>query len=116
MTGLLIKTKGEVFLKALYGEDAHMEFSEGWLTAFKTRHGIKQYRTVGESGSVCLQTLEQRLPGLRAMLDRYSWKDIYNMDETGLFYRMQVRVTGFICYRMVWTFTSVAVLTLYLSA
>jgi len=94
LNGELIKSKGKVFLKALYGENADMEFSEGWLSSFKTRHGIKQYRTVGESGSVNLQTLEDRLPGLRAMLDRYALKDIYNMDETGLFYRMQVRLTA----------------------
>lgn len=93
LSGELIKSKGKVFLKALYGENADMEFSEGWLSSFKKRHGIKQYRTVGESGSVNLQTLEDRLPGVRAMLDRYAWKDIYNMDETGLFYRMQVRLT-----------------------
>jgi hypothetical protein len=30
------------------------------------------------------------LPGICQLLDQYAWKDIYNMDETDLFFRMQV--------------------------
>jgi hypothetical protein len=29
-------------------------------------------------------------PGIRQQLDQYAWKDIYNMDEISLFFRMQV--------------------------
>jgi hypothetical protein len=28
------------------------------------------------------------LPGIRQLLDQYEWKDIYNMDEIGLFFCM----------------------------
>jgi hypothetical protein len=37
-----------------------------------------------------MTTLANTLPAIRDVLDQYAWKDIYNMDETGLFYRMQV--------------------------
>ncbi len=38
------------------------------------------------------------VPGIRQLLDQYAWKDIYNMDETGLFFHMQV---WDICYIIV---------------
>jgi hypothetical protein len=34
--------------------------------------------------------IEESLPQIRLTLDQYERRDIYNMDETGLFYRMQV--------------------------
>ncbi len=34
--------------------------------------------------------LANTLPAIRDILDQYAWKDIYNMDKTGLFYWMQV--------------------------
>ena len=68
------------------------EFSNGWLDRFKARYGIKSYRRFGESGSVDTAVIAQARPLLCELLDQYDWKDIYNMDEAGLFYRMQVRI------------------------
>jgi hypothetical protein len=34
--------------------------------------------------------IEESLSQIRLTLDQYERRDIYNMDETGLFYRMQV--------------------------
>ncbi len=34
--------------------------------------------------------LANTILAIHDILDQYAWKDIYNMDETGLFYRMQV--------------------------
>ncbi|KAG8377334.1 hypothetical protein BUALT_Bualt08G0022400 [Buddleja alternifolia] len=42
-----------------------------------------------QSGSVDMDKIEASLPWIREELDKWAWKDIYNMDETGLFYRMQ---------------------------
>ena len=36
-----------------------------------------------------MQAIEQELPNIRHILNEYNLKDIYNMDETGLFWRMQ---------------------------
>ena len=36
-----------------------------------------------------MEALSARLPEIRKTLDEYALNDIYNMDETGLFYRMQ---------------------------
>ena len=46
-------------------------------------------RRFGESGSVDVEALEECLTEIRAQLDQYNATDIYNMDETGLFYRLQ---------------------------
>ena len=79
-----------MFLKEFYPEAEGFEFSNGWLERFKARFAIKSYRRFGESGSVNMMVIENALPAIRELLDQYEWKDIYNMDETGLFYRMQV--------------------------
>ena len=51
----------------------------------KSIWGIKLYFRFGESGSVDMVLTEQVRPGLRKILDICELKDIYNMDETGLF-------------------------------
>jgi hypothetical protein len=94
ISGELIKEKAVVFMKLLYpgGDASRFEsknWSNGWLEAFKQRYGIKSFRRFGESGAVDMTVVERELPKLREVLDQYSWGDIYNMDETGLFFRMQ---------------------------
>jgi len=83
----MIKDKAAKFLAALY-PGATMEFSNGWLEKFKKRHCIRSFREHGESGSANQQAIEETLPELRKLLDGYPLKDIYNMDETGLFYML----------------------------
>ncbi|KAI0995738.1 hypothetical protein K3495_g12442 [Podosphaera aphanis] len=46
------------------------------------------HRQHGESGSVSTELVEQELPPLEALLSGYASRDIFNADETGLFYRM----------------------------
>ena len=65
-----------------------IEFSNGWLQSFCTRHHFKVHRQHGESGSVNTELVEQELPPLKALLSGYASRDIFNADETGLFYRM----------------------------
>ncbi len=89
MSGELLQVKGAKFLKELYPDAPSFEFSNGWLDRFKSRYRIKSYRRFGESGSVDMTVIEEARPKLCQILDQYSWDDIYNMDETGLFYRMQ---------------------------
>ncbi|KAK5774526.1 hypothetical protein PVK06_042381 [Gossypium arboreum] len=91
MTGEMIQTKAKEFLQKMYG-DANFEFnfSIGWLERFKARHGIKSYKRFGESGSVFMKNIEYALPQIRAKMELFDWKDIYNMDETSLFYCLQV--------------------------
>ncbi len=89
MLGDLTKEKAAYFLAELYPSHRAFEFSNGWLESFKNRHDIKSYRRFGESGSAMV-VIEESLPQICLTLDQYERRDIYNMDETGLFYRMQV--------------------------
>jgi hypothetical protein len=90
MSGDLTKEKVAYFLTELYPGHGAFEFSNGWLEAFKNRCGIKSYRRFGESRSTNMAVIKESLPQIRLTLDQYERRDIYNMDETGLFYRMQV--------------------------
>ncbi|XP_065874733.1 CENP-B homolog protein 2-like [Euphorbia lathyris] len=89
MSGELLKEKGNYFLKELYPTATSFVFSNGWLEKFKQRHAIRSFRRFGESGSVDMEKIEAFLPKIKEELDKWPLKDIYNMDETGLFYRMQ---------------------------
>jgi predicted DNA-binding protein YlxM (UPF0122 family) len=61
--------------------------SNGWLEKFRIRHGI-QYRTIcGESASVDIATVDEWKNRLSSITDKYDPNDIYNADETGLFFK-----------------------------
>jgi len=93
MSGDLTKEKAAYFLAELYPGHGAFEFSNGWLEAFKNCRGIKSYRRFGESGLANMVVIEESLSQIRLILDQYERRDIYNMDEIGLFYRMQVSAT-----------------------
>ena len=61
--------------------------SNGWLRSFKDRHNIAGARVCGESGSVDSTTVADWQEKLPSIIDGYSPSDIFNMDETGVFYR-----------------------------
>ena len=63
--------------------------SDGWLAGFKTRHSIKLHRPKGESGSADLEGVDvaQTVVGQIITELGFQLEDIYNMDETGLYYR-----------------------------
>jgi hypothetical protein len=84
----------------LYPDHPSFEFSNGWLEAFKVHHGIKKHRRFEESGLVDMTTVAAAFPGIRQILNAYEWRDIYNMDESGLFYRMQVHTVSSKRYQM----------------
>jgi len=67
-------------------EDA-LQFSSGWLQGFKKRNGIHQEKLHGEAASSDQTAIDEALPLLRNKCANYPLERIYNMDETGLFYR-----------------------------
>ncbi|KAL8131272.1 hypothetical protein AgCh_007267 [Apium graveolens] len=89
-SGELILEKAKETMKILYPQqDQEHTFSQGWLEKFKLRHGIKSFRRFGESGSVDVQDMEKKLESIREKINQFPMKDVFNMDETGLFYRLQ---------------------------
>ena len=60
--------------------------SNGWLEKWKTRHNVKQFSVAGEDGEVNAETLESWAERLPEIVKGYELKDIWNADETGLFW------------------------------
>lgn len=67
-------------------EEDCLNLSDGWLTSFKNRTGLRSIRRHGEAGSASSDTVNAERARVRAITDLYLPANIYNMDETGLFY------------------------------
>uniref|UniRef100_A0A8C4XHT4 HTH CENPB-type domain-containing protein n=1 Tax=Erpetoichthys calabaricus TaxID=27687 RepID=A0A8C4XHT4_ERPCA len=83
--GKLLQVKAEDFAKEL----SHSEFkaSNGWLDKFKKRHGIVFNRLCGESAQVPEEDCSHWIQKLPEIVQDYSPDDIFNADETGLFFK-----------------------------
>lgn len=92
MSGELIKKKAERIRDDSNVPAEDFKISSMWLEGFKKRHGIRDRRRHGESGEVDMELVENERPKIKEILDSYELEDIYNMDETGLFYQQEVRV------------------------
>ncbi|XP_024005406.1 CENP-B homolog protein 2-like [Eutrema salsugineum] len=89
MTGELILEKARETMKLVYPQEEAHQLSPGWLGKFKLRHGTRSFRRFGESGSIDIQDMVKKLEAIREKIDSFPKKDVFNMDETGLFYRLQ---------------------------
>jgi hypothetical protein len=69
-------------------ESTNFKFSNGWLEGFKSRYNLKAYTISGESGAVDKIQVDKGRETLKKLLIDYNKDDIYNFDETALFYRM----------------------------
>ena len=89
LSGDMIVEKARFFLKELYPGHAagDMRFSNGWLDRFKERYQIKIHLRSGESASASKDSAEDAIPQLQRQLHEYELCNIFNMDETGLFFR-----------------------------
>jgi hypothetical protein len=87
----LIKTTSTVLAKEL-GIDNY-EGSDGYFYRFKKRHNLKHYTINGESGSVSEEAVVEWSQKLQNIIKDYNPKDIYNADETGLFWRLMPNKT-----------------------
>ena len=73
----------------LLGEN-NFKGSNGWVDNFKKRHNLRQYNIHGEAASAPIENLEEMRENLRQVLGNYSPEDIFNCDETGLFWKMKL--------------------------
>jgi len=85
----MLRTKAARFLQELHLDALEMAFSQGWLEKFKDRHMIKSFRRFGESGTLDMEAVGTALPDICVVVDAYAKKDVFNMDETGLCWRLQ---------------------------
>ncbi|GET57988.1 jerky protein homolog-like [Rhizophagus irregularis DAOM 181602=DAOM 197198] len=66
------------------------DIDDGWLTGFKKRYGLCQYKKQGEAASApSAESIEHDRLALQQILVPYKLEDIWNGDETGLFWKMK---------------------------
>ena len=87
LTESILATKALDF--ALLCKEDKFKASNGWLDNFKKWHNLKQYNIHGEAGSAPIQDLALMREKLHQTLRDYDPKDIFNCDETGLFWKMK---------------------------
>jgi hypothetical protein len=75
-------------------DEDRLRLSEGWLTSFKSRTGLRSIKRHGKAGSASADTVAAERSRVRAITDLYDLANIYNMDETGLFY-------GYVCVTLI---------------
>lgn len=85
LSGPLICAQAEKYALKLSIED--FKASEGWIDRFKKRHGLVFRNVCGEKGAVNEGVVEDWRAGLPARLADYDPCDIFNADETALFYK-----------------------------
>ena len=61
--------------------------SNGWLDRFKRQHNICNMAVAGEAGDVSTETVESWNERAREITRGWKAENIWNMDETGSFWR-----------------------------
>lgn len=62
--------------------------SEKWAKNFVSRHGMIHTRLHGEAGSVDDEAIEEGMAKIRDETKKYDLNNIFNVDETGIFFRL----------------------------
>ena len=83
INGQVIKAKAMEFSKALNMQN--FKVNNGFVSRFVKRHGLKFESKCGESESVNENIVSQWKASLKDKYNGFEPKDVYNMDETGLF-------------------------------
>lgn len=89
LTGEVLRQKWNAFADmAGVPEDERLNLSNGWLGCFKERNGLKQMKRHGEAALSDAETVEEERERIQDLIkeSNYELRDIFNMDETGLFY------------------------------
>lgn len=85
VSGTIMRVKAEQFANEL---DKHnFKASTGWLDGFKERNNISFKSICGESSAVNKCDADQWKKDLQEMIADRDPKDIFNVDETGLFFK-----------------------------
>lgn len=94
ISGPMLMEKASQFHKELNIEES-CEYSAGWLQKFRIRHGIRYLKVCGEKMSANVELAEEYVVKFSDLVKQHNLtpEQIYNMDETGLFWRCLPRST-----------------------
>ena len=86
LDGTMLLQKANMFLR-IFSSHVTNELSPAWIDRFKKCYGLGRIRKAGESGGVDTDVVNEWNDGkLREILENYRPDQIYNADETGLFW------------------------------
>lgn len=98
VSGPMLKYKAEEFAKKLGEGHENFKATEGWLSRWKKRHDIKFKKAHGEKASADVLSADKwKLERLPEIMNEFSPENIYNADETGLYYR--ATPDGSLCFK-----------------
>ena len=85
VSGRMIQEKALMYAQEL----GHLSFtgSNGWLDKWQKRHNVRMAVLSGEAGDVDEAVVEDWGKRLESLCDGYRLEEIFNADETGLFFR-----------------------------
>ena len=86
LSGDLIKCKANEFAKKMNIDN--LSASDGYLRGLKKRNSIAFINERGESDSVNSDKVENWKNNLNEIINNYDSNEIYNCDETGMFWRL----------------------------
>jgi hypothetical protein len=87
LTGPILRQKWTDFANhAHISEDDCPKLSDGWLTKFKLRHGLKEQRRHGEAASANPQSVDHERARMQLIIENSGFKprDIFNFDESAV--------------------------------
>jgi hypothetical protein len=90
VTGPLLKSKALKFASDL--SIADFKASQGWLQSFQKRNNLTFKIPCGERGDVNIEVVESWISRVPELIKDYAERDVYNIDETGLFFKDSGRV------------------------
>ena len=83
----MLQEEALIIAKQLGEDAANFTASNGWLDRWKKRYNIIHMNVAGEEGDVSEETMTSWDERARELVRGYQPKDVWNMDETGLFWR-----------------------------
>ena len=89
LTGEVLHQKWKTFADLVgVPADEQLSLSEGWLSRYKSRVGLKQIKCYGEAASALPDTINKEWLRVQTLLKDggYARRDIFNGDKTGLSY------------------------------
>ena len=100
VSGALLQQKALMF-SMQFGHNDFMA-SNGWLESFKLRHNIQSATLSGEASDISATLEADWKRHLETILEGHELKDVFNADETGVFYQdlpnKSFMVRGETCY------------------
>ncbi|KAH6569988.1 hypothetical protein BASA62_004502 [Batrachochytrium salamandrivorans] len=85
ISGPILQEKVKQIATQIGANVGEFSASESWLQKWEQRNNVRSYKISGESGNVDLASTEQWKSSLTTMFTGYNLRNVFNMDEIGLF-------------------------------